>query len=106
MVHLSIIILITNNNGPARLLINESTPAPWLQIEVDKPGARVGIERQGAPTLWRRAHTDGSYASASSPILHFGLGTALPRRIVIEWPDGSQSGHEPGKLSRRLSIRR
>ncbi len=99
-------ILITNNNGPARLLINESTPAPWLQIEVDKPGARVGIERQGAPTLWRRAHTDGSYASASSPILHFGLGTALPRRIVIEWPDGSQSGHEPGKLSRRLSIRR
>ncbi len=102
-------ILITNNNGPARLLINESTPAPWLQVAVDAPGlgigARVGVERDGAPAIWQRIHTDGSYASASSPILHFGLGPFAAKGLVVEWPDGTRTRQPLSKISRRVILR-
>ena len=45
--------------------------------------------RDGQPTLWRRARTDGSYLSASDARAHVGLG-GQPRiaRIVVQWPDG------------------
>jgi hypothetical protein len=50
----------------------------------------VGAVRDGAPALWRRAHTDGSYLAASDVRVHFGLGTALGREIVVRWPNGLQ----------------
>ena len=51
--------------------------------------ARVGIVRPGAPTLWRRARTDGSYASANDPRVLIGLGDATTiARVRVEWPDG------------------
>lgn len=90
-------ILITNNQGPARLLLNQSKAAAWVKIAFSGPGlgigSRVGLEREGAPTLWRRVHTDGSYASASSPIVHFGLGGSTPKRIQVIGPDGHLSQH-------------
>jgi hypothetical protein len=51
-------------------------------------GARVGIERQGQPTLWRRVGTDGSYLSASDARVYFGLGPSTRiDRVIVEWPD-------------------
>ncbi|PYR33291.1 MAG: hypothetical protein DMF93_25580 [Acidobacteria bacterium] len=75
-------IVVTNNNGPVRLLLNRAGAANhWLQIRLDQPrsnrfaiGSRVGVERAGRPTLWRRVRTDGSYLSASD--------VRLPRAIV------------------------
>ena len=60
-------ILITNNNGPVRLLLNEiGSRHHWLQVQLEGVqsnrygvGARVGVQRQGKRTLWPRAHTDG-----------------------------------------------
>ena len=54
-------------------------------------GARVGIVRAGKPTLWRRARTDGSYASADDPRVLVGLGDARlgRRRSGAVWPDGA-----------------
>ena len=99
-------VLVTNNNGPARLLLNEaagkngtSAGAHWLSIRLDQPGnrwgfgARVGIERRGLPTLWRRVGTDGSYLSASDARVHVGLGPGESTRVdavVVEWPDGQR----------------
>jgi hypothetical protein len=97
-------ILITNNNGPARLLLNESTPGHWLQVAGLPIGTKVGLERENAPTLWWRIHTDGSYASASSPILHVGLGNSKPRRILFRRPDGSTSSETLIKFDYRLNI--
>jgi hypothetical protein len=52
-------------------------------------GARVGLERAGSPTLWRRARTDGSYLSANDGRVHFGLGAeARVDAVTVEWPDG------------------
>ena len=99
-------IVVTTNNGPAVVLLNQtcapgrqpaSSDRHWIEVDLRSAdgkravtGARVGIERSGQPTLWRRARTDGSYLSASDGRVHAGLG-ALPHidRVVVQWPDGA-----------------
>ena len=90
-------ILVTNNNGPVRLLRNDTgSRQHWLMVRLAAPGpnrfgigARVALIRQGKPALWRRVHTDSSYLSANDPRVHFGLGPNLSAAsVVVEWPDG------------------
>jgi hypothetical protein len=92
-------IVVTNNNGPVRLLLNQAAAGShWLQVRLDqRPGNRfaigawIGVERAGGPTLWRRARTDGSYLSASDVRVHFGLGSSsAPAAVVVQWPDGQR----------------
>ena len=92
-------ILVINNSGPVRLLINETGHlAPWLGLRLVGPrgrrdmlGAWVGVERMGAPTLWRRVRAGGSFASASDPRVIFGLGGGEEvERIRVRWPDGQE----------------
>ena len=90
-------VLVTNNNGPARLLINNvGQRNRWLGLRLvggpgprDMLGARVGVFRDQGPPLWRRARADGSYASANDPRVLVGLGDAATvRRIRVVWPSG------------------
>jgi hypothetical protein len=90
-------IVVSNNEGPVRLLINQAAGAnKSLHVRLEQPGpnrfafgARVGVERKGQKTLWRRVRTDGSYLSANDVRLHFGLGPSRDvDAIVVEWPDG------------------
>jgi len=88
-------VLVSNNNGPARLLLNDSPRAGhWLRVRVEKapPGTRVVLHRPGMPPLWRRVHTDGSYLSASDPRVHFGLGAnpGGPSRLEVIRPSGAR----------------
>jgi hypothetical protein len=104
-------VLIVNANGPARLLINEiGNRAPWLGLRLtgrppnakadrDMLGAMAGIVRKGASTLWRRAATDGSYASANDPRVLVGLGDASEvTEVRVKWPDGKLETFPPPKL--------
>ncbi|MFL6259638.1 MAG: CRTAC1 family protein [Thermoanaerobaculia bacterium] len=94
-------ILVVDADGPLRLLVNETgSHNPWLGLRlVGKPagakaerdmlGARVEVRRKGAPSLWRRAATDGSYASANDPRVLVGLGDASEvTGVRVVWPDG------------------
>jgi hypothetical protein len=92
-------IVVTNNGGPARLLLNQTGARNhWLQVRVAQgPGNRfgigawIGVERAGRPTLWRRVRTDGSYLSASDVRVHFGLGaSSLVNAVNVQWPDGGR----------------
>jgi len=56
----------------------------------DGIGARVAVLREGQKPLWGRAHTDGSYLSASDVRVHFGLGETSEAQVLVEWPDGSK----------------
>ena len=91
-------VVIGNNNGPARLLLNQvGNRNPWLGLRLvggeparDMLGARVGVfPGAGRPALWRRAGSDGSYASASDPRVLVGLGRAATvQRVEVIWPSG------------------
>ena len=90
-------VVVSNNNGPARMLINQiGNRNPWLGLRLvtgkpgrDALGARVELRRPGKPTLWRRARSDGSYASANDPRVLFGLGDSSQiERLIVHWPSG------------------
>jgi hypothetical protein len=111
-------VLIVNANGPARLLVNETgSRNPWLGLrlvgrppgakgERDMLGARVAIVRKGAPTLWGRAATDGSYASASDPRVLVGLGDAPEvTEVRVTWPDGKAEIFPPPPLRVYTTLR-
>jgi hypothetical protein len=92
-------IVVTNNGGTARILLNRGQPGNhWLTVSLrQRPGNRfalgalIGVERAGRPTIWRRVKTDGSYLSASDVRVHVGLGSnpAVDALVVI-WPDGTR----------------
>lgn len=89
-------ILVGNDAGRTRLLINNvGNRQHWVGLRAvgasgrDMLGARIGVTGADGRTLWRRAHTDGSYASASDPRVLVGLGAAAaPVRVEVKWPDG------------------
>ncbi len=108
-------VLVTTNNGPVRLLLNRSdTSRHWLQVRLRQDsgqrfamGARVGVERAGVPTLWRRVKTDGSYLSASDIRVHFGLGTsARIDAVVVEWPDAVRERWKDVAVDRVITLQR
>jgi len=107
-------VLVTNNGGPVRLLLNDGpSSARWLQIQLEGVqdnraglGARVGVRRPDGTTLWRRAHTDGSYLVASDPRVHVGLGTEPAiAAILVEWPGGGRERWEVGGVDRLVRLR-
>jgi enediyne biosynthesis protein E4 len=90
-------VLVANNNGPARLLLNRGRPgARWLGLRLvggagqrDQLGARVELRRDGARPIARHVRADGSYASASDPRVLVALsGADVPRGVRVLWPDG------------------
>jgi hypothetical protein len=90
-------VLVTNNGGPARLLINDSPRSSAgilvrLQGVADNAqgvGARVGVMDGDGRITWRRVHTDGSYLASSDPRVHFAQRqAAAPLRFVVEWTRG------------------
>jgi hypothetical protein len=91
--------LMTNNAGPARLLVDRAgRGGHWVGARVvaggtDAIGARLEIAAAGGTTLWRRVHTDGSYASASDPRVLVGLGAAERLAAVrVHWSAGTGGG--------------
>jgi hypothetical protein len=89
-------VLINNNSGSPRLLINNvGNGRHWIGLRVvgggrgrDMLGARVEIVPNNGSSLWRRARADGSYASANDPRVLVGLGDSTgPVRIRVRWPD-------------------
>ena len=89
-------VVISNIHAPARLLINTvGNRKHWVGLRLlgalsrDMLGARVEVIRKNAPTLWRRARSDGSYASANDPRVLVGLGEGTdPPAVRVYWPDG------------------
>lgn len=91
-------VIVANANGPARVLTNQlGRRHHWIGLTLlgekktprDMLGARVAVMTSDGRTLWRRAHTDGSYASANDPRVLVGLGQRADRpRVRVIWPDG------------------
>ena len=88
-------VLVANNNGTARLLINDDRRRNhWVGLRLVGGAARPGRGHAGrarrassaddGSTLWRRARADGSYASANNPQ------SARRARSVVEAAPGAR----------------
>ncbi len=91
-------IVVTNNNGPVRLLLNEIGSArSWIgvrlsgrSVNAEGIGSRVGLIFDDDTTVWRRAHRDGSYLSSNDVRVHLGFGARTTvTGIVAQWLGGS-----------------
>ena len=104
-------LVVTNNAGPARVLINQvGQTKAWLGLRLlsasgrDALGARAVLRRPGQPEIWRRVEAGGGYASARDPRLLFGLGAAKAKAatVRVHWPSGKVeewTGVETGRYT-------
>src|ERR1700733_11599077 len=90
-------ILVTNNNGPARLLLNTVPKrGHWLLVHLEGTktnrsayGSVVQLVRMDGTSVKRRGRADGRYLGANDPRVHFGLGPAKAvDRIQVYWLAG------------------
>jgi hypothetical protein len=108
-------VVLTTNNGPARLLVNRlGERAHWVGIRLrhgepptDAVDARVGVSVAGRPTLWRRVSSASSYCSANDSRVIVGLGDATTIESVrVEWPGGDVERWTDVPLDRWTDLRR
>jgi enediyne biosynthesis protein E4 len=111
-------ILVTNNNGPARLLLNTAPRrGHWILVRLEGVrsnrsgyGSVVELFRKdgtgvGTP-VQRWARGDGSYLAANDPRIHFGLGESTGvDRIQIRWPAGGCEFWNRIEIDRILTLR-
>jgi hypothetical protein len=107
-------IVVTNNNGPVRLLLDEAaTGAHWLEVKLEGVqvnrqgiGARVAVVDGSAKPVWRRVHSDGSYCSAAPAVAHFGLGGAAAIDSVdVLWPGGARERWTGIRVDSRVALK-
>jgi len=90
-------VLVTNNNGPVRLLLNQvGNQNHWLGLRLvgksgrDMLGGLVEVVVTENSVLRRRVRTDGSYLSGNDPRVLVGIGQSLKVKAVrVRWPGGT-----------------
>jgi hypothetical protein len=107
-------VLVSNNNGPARLFINQiGNRKHWLGFRLvgkkasrDMLGARIEVVLTPRRVLWRRARTDGSYCSSHDPRVLVGIGDSERVEAVrVRWPDGSLEEWKSPPIDRYLTLK-
>ena len=105
--------VVTECNGSAQIWLNRSQqPGHWLEVLLegsdsnrDGLGARVEVVI-GSRTIYDYCRSGGSYLSASSRALHFGLGNADRISTVrVEWPSGTVDEWRGPAVDQRLRLR-
>ena len=90
-------VLVSNNRGPARLLLNHvGTRRHWISLKLKRIrgerlalGAQVTLVHKNGDRVRRMVRTDGSYCSANDPRVHFGLGAETEiSGVEVAWPGG------------------
>ena len=94
-------IVITNNNGKARVYENVTEPRAWIGIIPSRTtgpteSTQVRLVNPMTACRMQTVQSDGSYASSMDSRIVFGLGSDTEKQTIkIHWPDGSTSSH-PG----------
>ncbi len=107
-------VLLTQNNGPVRLLLNQGAPPAWIGVRAvagnparDQPGARIALLLDGQQPRWRRVRIAGSYCAANDPRVTFALQKAdHVRGLRVRWPDGTDEDWPPPPSGLYTTLRR
>jgi hypothetical protein len=107
-------VLVSNNNGPARLFINQiGNRNHWMGLRLlgkmanrDMLGAKVEVVVNPTRVLSRRVRTDGSYCSSQDPRVLVGISN-LERidAVRVRWPDGSLEEWKSPPINRYLVLK-
>lgn len=114
-------LVVTNNNGPAQLLVNQTrqlgTAGHFLIVRLESPsknrfgiGAEVRVvtldEDGQEQALVRSLLAGKNYLAGNPPELFFGLGAATEvKRVEVRWPSGETSEHGPGPADTVVTLR-
>jgi len=107
-------LLLSNVEGPARLLLNVAPRAGhWLAVRAVDPdlgrdaiGARVEVTC-GPSTQRRTISAGGSYLSSKEPVAHFGLGAATAvDTLTVRWPGGARETFPVAGVDRVITVTR
>ncbi|MCE2559563.1 MAG: CRTAC1 family protein [Acidobacteria bacterium] len=108
-------VLVTNNAGPAQLLINlVGQERAWIGLRAVEPGpdrdalgSLVEVRLGAGRSLVRRVRTARSYASSSDPRVIFGLGDAEGvAEVRVRWLGGLEESFGPLPIRRYHTLRR
>lgn len=107
-------VLVSDNGGPLRALVNvtERAGAHWIALRlegaapnVDALGASV-VLRSGARAWTRSVHATGSYYAQSSLDVHVGLGgSSASVSAEVRWPSGRVQHIDGLAVDRRHVVR-
>lgn len=107
-------VVIANNNGRARLLLNQvGNRNHWIGLRLtgakadrDMLGAKVEIVLNEKNILHRRCRTDGGYCSSQDPRVLAGLGK-LDRveAVRVRWPSGKTEEWKNPPIERYLNLK-
>ena len=106
-------LVVTTNNGPARLLRNDGGNANRLLrvVTIGGPsnrsgiGAKVRVTLENGKTLWGMVKTGSSYLSQSELPLTFGLGSAASvKSVEVTWPGGRVEKLPGGAADRVITV--
>jgi hypothetical protein len=107
-------ILVTYNNGPARLLLNVAPDrGHWILVHVEGVrsnrsgyGSVVELFRKDGTSVKRYVRGDGSYLAANDPRVHFGLDKSTEvDRIQVRWLAGACESWNQIAVDRIVNLR-
>ena len=103
-------LLVTQNNGFVRLLINKTkTDNRWLGVvltDEDKTstGAKVTLKSTNF-TQVKQSYMDSGYLSQGSSRIHFGIpGKEEIISLTVKWPDGTERSYSEFGLNRYVLV--
>ncbi|MDA0372230.1 MAG: FG-GAP-like repeat-containing protein [Planctomycetota bacterium] len=93
-------LVITQNDGPVRVLGQRGDGGQWLGVRLTGPngnptgvGARIEIQLESGKRAIAEVGAGGSYLAQSGATRWFGLGQDGARSISVRWPDGRVTEH-------------
>ena len=105
-------LLIQSLDRPAVLLMAAGGSGHWLELELVGAGANpdavgaTAIAHVGEKHFTRQRIVGTGFLSASSPVLHFGLGEAEQiDALEIRWPNGERQTLPHVRATQRLLVR-
>ena len=107
-------LVLTNNAGPARVLLNRvGQDRPWIGLRLvseagsDVPGASATVQFGDGRQVTARIGANAGYASTGDPRLSFPVGSSSESAggitVTVRWPDGSIETWSPGPAN-KLSL--
>jgi hypothetical protein len=105
-------VLLQSLDRPAVLLMAQGGAGRWLEVDLvgaganpDAVGATV-IAHVGGQRQTRQRIVGTGFLSASSPVLHFGIGAgSAVEALEIRWPDGTRETLRDVAAGQRLVVR-